>query len=156
VDAGDPRLALAYSEALRALERQQQTVSEFASRSGNLLYAAAIVAAFLGAIVLEDRSPSAWSWIAVGALVGVGALHVVVLWPRWTWRFRFQPQELLEEFVDRRSSSLDEMRRDLIRRIQADLDANLRVFRLMGSAFQLSSGFFLIETFAWLIAVADL
>jgi hypothetical protein len=62
---------------------------------------------------------------------------------------------LLEEFVDRRATSLDEMRRDLIGRIQADLDANLRVLRLMGLAFQLSSGFFLIETLAWLVAVAD-
>jgi hypothetical protein len=74
---------------------------------------------------------------------------------RWAWRFRFQPKELLEEFVDRRSSSLDEMRRDLIARMQLDLDAN-RVLRLMGSAFQLSSVLFLIETFAWLVAVADL
>jgi hypothetical protein len=156
MDADDPRLGLAYSEALRALERQQQTVREFASRSGNLLYAAAIVAAFLGAMALEDGSPSAWSWIAVGALAGIGALHVVVLWPRWAWRFRFQPQELLEEFVDRRSSSLDQMRRDLIGRIQVDLEANLRVLRLMGSAFQFSSGLFLVETFAWLVAVADL
>jgi hypothetical protein len=155
VDAEDPRLGLAYSEALRALERQQQTVREFAARSGNLLYAAAIVAAFLGAIALEDGSRSAWSWVAVGALAGVGVLHVVVLWPRWAWRFRFQPKELLEEFVDRRSSSLDEMRRDLIARMQLDLDAN-RVLRLMGSAFQLSSVLFLIETFAWLVAVADL
>jgi hypothetical protein len=56
----------------------------------------------------------------------------VVLWPRWGWKFRFQPQELLEEFVDRRATSVDEMRRDLIGRIQADLDANLRVLRLMG------------------------
>jgi hypothetical protein len=156
VDTDDPRLALAYSEGLRALERQQQTVGEFASRSGNLLYAAAIVAAFLGAIALEDGSPSAWSWIAAGALAGVGGLHVVVLWPRWGWKFRFQPQELLEEFVDRRATSLDEMRRDLIGRIHADLDANLRVLRLMGLAFQLASGLFLIETFAWLVAVADL
>jgi hypothetical protein len=55
----------------------------------------------------------------------------VVLWPRWGWKFRFQPQ-LLKEFVDRRATSVDEMRRDLIGRIQADLDANLRVLRLMG------------------------
>jgi hypothetical protein len=55
-----------------------------------------------------------------------------------------------------RSTSLDEMRRDLIGRIQADLDANLRVLRLMGLAFQLASGLFLTETFAWLVAVADL
>jgi hypothetical protein len=48
------------------------------------------------------------------------------------------------------------MRRDLIGRIQADLDANLRVLRLMGLAFQLASGLFLTETFAWLVAVADL
>jgi len=48
------------------------------------------------------------------------------------------------------------MRRDLVARMQVDLDANLRVLRLMGSAFQLSSVLFLIETFAWLIAVADL
>jgi hypothetical protein len=37
-----------------------------------------------------------------------------------------------------------------------DLDANLRVLRLMGLTFQLSSVLFLIETFAWLVAVADL
>jgi hypothetical protein len=41
-----------------------------------------------------------------------------------------------------RSCSLDEMRRDLVGRIQVDLDANLRVLRLMGLAFQLSSVLF--------------
>jgi hypothetical protein len=155
VDADDARLALVYSEALRALERQQQTLSEFAARSGNLLFTAAIVTAFLGGIALQDGTPTSWSWVAVGALAGVGAVHVSILWPRWTWRFRFQPQELLEEFVNRRSSPLDEMRRDLIGRIQVDLDANLRRLRLMGLGLQLSSGLFLIETFAWLVAVAD-
>jgi hypothetical protein len=155
LNADDSRLELAYSEALRALERQQQTVREFAARSGNLIYAAAIVAAFLGSIALESGSRNAWSWIAVGALAGVGTLYVVVLWPRWTWRFRFEPQALLEEFVDRRSTSLDEMRRELIGRIQADLDSNLRSLRFMGLAFQVSSRLFLIETLAWLVAVAD-
>jgi hypothetical protein len=95
MEADDPRLALVYSEALRALERQQQTLSEFATRSGNLLFTAAIVTAFLGGIALQDEMPTTWSWIAVAALAGVGAVHVSILWPRWTWRFRFQPQELL-------------------------------------------------------------
>jgi hypothetical protein len=156
VQDDDARLQLAYAEALRALERQQQTVSEFATRSGTLVYAAAIVAAFLGSITLEAGSPSTWGWIAVGALVGVGALHVVVLWPRWTWRFRFEPQALVDDFVDRRATSLDEMRRELVGRMQMDLDANLRLLRRMGLAFQISNVLFVVETFAWLVAVAGL
>jgi hypothetical protein len=152
VNDGDARLELAYTEALRALERQQQTVREFGTRSGNLIYAAAIVAAFLGAITLEDGSVGAWNWIALGALAGVGVLHTVVLWPRWTWRFRFQPHDMVAEFVDR-GVSIDAMRRELIDRIQADLDANLRRLRQIGYAFQLASGLFLVETLAWLAAL---
>jgi hypothetical protein len=135
----DARLELVYSEALRALERQQQTVREFS-------------AAFLGAVTLERNEPSAWSWIAIGALAGVGGLHVVVLWPRWTWRFRFEPQALVDEFVDQRAASIDDMHRELIRRIQADLDANL--YRRIALAFRLASGLFLVETAAWPIAVS--
>jgi hypothetical protein len=44
--------------------------------------------------------------------------------------------------------SLDDMRRVPIARIQADLDANLRRLRQIGSAFQLASGLFLVETVA--------
>jgi hypothetical protein len=150
----DARLELVYSEALRALERQQQTVREFNTRSGNLIYAAAIVAAFLGAVTLERNKASAWSWIAISALAGVGGLHVVVLWPRWTWRFRFEPHALINEFVDARAASIDDMYRELIGRIQADLDANLQLLRRIALAFRVASGLFLVETAAWLIAVS--
>jgi hypothetical protein len=153
VNDQDARLELAYNEALRALERQQQTVREFGTRSGNLMYAAAIVAAFLGAITIDDGSVGAWNWIALGALAGVGVLHTIVLWPRWSWRFRFQPHDMVEEFVDRRPVSIDDMRRELIDRIQADLDANLRQLRQIAFAFQLASALFLVETLAWLVAL---
>jgi hypothetical protein len=84
-------------------------------------------------------------------LAGVGVLHTVVLWPRWSGA-SVSNHIMVEEFVDR-GVSIDDLRRELIDRIQADLDANLRRLRQIGVCLPARKWALLVETLAWLVAL---
>ena len=151
----DPRLAFIYQEAVRGLSHQQGVVESLNSRAGNLIFATAFATSLLGARALADGL-GIWDWVAVALLVAVGALVVFMLWPYYNFTFRFDPEQLLEEFVDGDSgATMSAMHRALAVRIKRDMMNNWRVIQRIRVALQLGLVLLLLEIAAWLLAVAQ-
>ena len=149
----DPRLAFIYQEALRGLVQQQSLVENMNSRAGNLIFAAAFVSSMFGNQALPNGI-GVWDGLAIALLFGLGILIVFMLWPFHRYRFRFDPNELLGEYVDREpTATLAEMHRQLALRIEADRADNWKVIQRLRIALQIALSLFLLEILAWVFAI---
>ena len=156
-DAADPRLEFVYQEALRGLLQQQAAVESMHNRAATLIFASAFVSSLLGGRALADGLNGAWEWLGIGGLFGIGVLAVIVLWPYYNLSFRFDAEELLDDYVDSDApATMSEMHRALALRIKADWRANGRLVRRMREAFQVALVFLLFDLLAWLFAIAAL
>jgi hypothetical protein len=150
---GADRLAFIYQEAVRGLTHQQGVVENMTTRAGNLIFATAFASSLLGGKALSDGL-GAWDWIGVALLFAIGALIVFVLWPFYSYRFRFDPEQLLNDYVDsERRPTLAAMHRELALRIKADMAANWRIIQRLRLALQAALIFLLLEILAWLLAI---
>jgi hypothetical protein len=150
----DPRLELIYREALRGLVQQQNLVESMNARAGNLIFAAAFASSLLGGRALSDGM-GRWDWIAVTLLLALGVQIVFLLWPYYQYRFRFDPEDLLRQYVDSASTrSMAEMHRELALRMEADRKSNWRIIQRLRIALQLALIFLVLEILAWLLAIA--
>jgi hypothetical protein len=150
----DPRLAFIYHEAVRGLTHQQGVVESLNARAGNLTFAAAFVTSLLGGRALSDGL-GVWDWVAVALLLAVGGLVAFMLWPYQGYTFRFDPEDLLDQFVDGHTPApMSAMHRALAIRIKRDMASNWRVIQRIRAALQLALICLLFETLAWLIAIA--
>ncbi|HEY7480224.1 MAG TPA: hypothetical protein VH680_06910 [Gemmatimonadales bacterium] len=155
VTAGDdPRLELIYREALRGLVQQQTLVESMNARAGNLIFAAAFASSLLGGRALSDGL-GMWDWIAVTLLLALGVQIVFLLWPYYQYRFRFDPEDLLRQYVDGATpASISEMYRALAIRMEADRKSNWRIIQRLRVALQLALILLVLEILAWLFAIA--
>jgi hypothetical protein len=137
----DPRLALIYREALRGLVQQQSVVESMNTRAGNLIFATAFASSLLGGQALSDGL-AFWDWLAVTLLFALGVHIVVLLWPYYQYRFRFDPEDLLQRYVDGDAPvTMSEMYRTLALRMEADRRSNWRIIQRLRVALQLASSF---------------
>jgi hypothetical protein len=149
----DRRLAFVYQEAVRGLQHQQYVVESLNTRGGNLIFATAFATSLLGTQALSD-GVGLLDWIAVCLLFLVGALIVFILWPYYNLTFRFDPEQLLGQFVDRdEPATMSEMHRVLALRIKVDMANNWRIIQRIRVALQLSLIVLLLEVLAWLVAI---
>lgn len=153
-EADDPRLAFIYREAVRGLAHQQGVVESLNSRAGNLIFAAAFATSLLGARALSDGL-GVWDWVAAGLLFAVGALVAFMLWPFYNLTFRFDPEQLLRDYVDGDArATMSTMYRSLALRIEQDRRNNWRVIQRIRVALQIALVCLLLEIVAWLVAIA--
>ena len=151
---GDPRLAFVYREAVRGLTHQQGVVENLNTRAGNLIFATAFATSLLGGRALSDGL-GAWEWIAVLLLLVIGVLIAYMLWPFYNYTFRFDPEDLLQQYVDGGSpTTMSEIHRALALRIKRDMADNWRVIQRIRMALQVSLVLLVLEIAAWLFAVA--
>lgn len=149
----DPRLAFIYQEAIRALNHQQSLVENMNSRAGSVIFATAFANSLLGSRALSDGLGT-WDWIAAGLLFLIGALIVFMLWPYHRYSFRFDPEELIRQYVDGDPhSTLSGMHRALALRIKADMDSNWGIIRRLRLALQMSLVVLLLNILAWFAAI---
>ena len=150
----DPRLAFVYQEALRGLVQQLNAVESLRARAGTL---------DLRGVVrqLAPREQGADGWprrMGLGgcrAAFAIGALAAFILWPYYDLTFRFDPEQLLDEYVDTDVTvSMSDMHRALALRIKTDAARNGRIIRRIREALQLSLVLLLLEILAWLLAIA--
>jgi hypothetical protein len=152
----DPRLAFIYQEALRGLVQQQGLVENLNTRAGSLIFATAFASSLLGGSALSDGL-GRWDWIALALLFGIGVLIVFMLWPFHNYTFRFDPNELLSQYVDNdRRTTMPEMHRALALRIEVDRENNWRIIQRLRVALQLALILLLFEILAWCLAIAQL
>jgi hypothetical protein len=90
---------LAYEEAKRGLDDQEQAVVELRSRAGTLIAAAAITTSFFGSQALRSHV-HVMSWIAIGCFVALGASVLVILWPRRDWEFTLSPERFISTYLE--------------------------------------------------------
>jgi len=152
--ADDPRLAFIYQEAVRGLTHQQTVVENMNTRAGSLIFATAFANSLLGGAALSDGL-GLWEWAAVALLFSIGGLIVFMLWPYHQYTFRFDPEELLHQYVDSdRPATMSAMRRALALRIKADMASNWRIIQRLRVALQIALIFLLLNILAWLLAIA--
>jgi hypothetical protein len=154
-DDDDPRLAFIYQEAVRGLLQQQTLVENMSTRAGNLIFATAFASSLLGGRALADGL-GPWDWVAVILLLAIGTLVVLMLWPYYGYRFRFDPAELLAGYVDGEThATMSAMHRALALQAEADRAANWRIIQRLRLALQAALVLLLLEILAWLFAIAS-
>lgn len=147
-------LEFIYEEAVRGLQHQQNVVEGLNSRAGNLIFASAFATSLLGSRALSDGIEG-WDWIAMTLLFGIGILTAFMLWPYYNYTFRFDPEELLREYVgDDKRTNISEVHRALALRIKTNMINNWRIIQRIRIALQLSLIFLLLDVLAWLLSIA--
>jgi hypothetical protein len=150
----DPRVALVYEESLRGLQQQQAGVESLHNRAGTLIFAASFASSLLGSKALADGL-NVWDWIALCLLVSIGALAVVMLWPYYAFSFRFDPEELLRDYIDdRRAATMTDIHRALALRAERDRRSNGPLVRRIRVALEVALVLLLLEILAWLFSIA--
>jgi hypothetical protein len=154
-DDNDPRLAFIYQEAVRGLTHQQTVVENMNTRAGNLIFATAFANSLLGGRALSDGL-GLWDWVGVALLLGIGGLIVFMLWPYHQYKFRFDSEELLRQYIDSdKQVSIAGMHRELALRIKEDMTGNWRIIQRLRVALQLALLFLLMNILAWLLSIAN-
>jgi hypothetical protein len=116
--------------------------------------AASFASSLLGSKALADGL-NAWDWIALGLLLCIGALAVLMLWPYYAFSFRFDPEELLRDYVnDGRAATMTEMHRALALRAEYDRRSNGPLVRRIRIALEVALVLLLLEIMAWLFSNA--
>ncbi|RUU00686.1 hypothetical protein EOD23_22920 [Mesorhizobium sp. USDA-HM6] len=124
------------------------------TRAGSLIFATAFANSLLGSAALSNGL-GLWDWTAVALLFGIGGLIVFMLWPYHQYAFRFDPEELLDQYVDGdRPATMSAMHRALALRIKADMADNWRIIQRLRMALQIALLFLLLDILAWLLAIA--
>jgi hypothetical protein len=110
----------------------------------------------LGSRALADGLDG-WDWTAVGLLLAIGALTVVLLWPYYDLSFRFDPEDLLHEYVEgEHPASMDEMHRQLALQAKHDWRRNGRIVHRLRQTFQVALVLLLFEIATWMFSIAGL
>jgi len=148
------RLAFVYQEAVRGREHQERVVEALNVRAGNLIFTTAFATSLLGTRALADGLGT-WDWVALLLLLPLGGVIAFILWPYYNYTFRLDPEDLLEQFVDREvPATTPEMHRALALRIKADMIRNWKIIQPTRLALQVALVLLLIEIFAWLLSIA--
>jgi hypothetical protein len=109
----------------------------------------------LGSNALAD-GVSGWDWVALALLLSIGVLAVIMLWPYYAFSFRFDPELLLRDYVDREPpASIGEMYRELAVRAEHDRRANGPLVRRIRVAFEIALVLLLFEILAWLLSIGS-
>ena len=78
-----------------------------------------------------------------------------MVWPYHNYTFRFDPADLLTRYVDEApDATMATIHRELALRIKADMAQNWRIVQRLRVALQIALVLLLLETLAWLLAVA--
>jgi hypothetical protein len=146
--------ALAYQEGVRALSEQQAVVDSFRTRAGLLLSGAAIATSFLGQAAL-DRGTTAFTWIAIGLFVVLGAAVLAILWPRDDWEYAVRPELVIESYVEHEEPlALPEIHRDLALHMDASYLKNRGQLLTLTNLFRAASVLLTLEVVAWVVDLA--
>ena len=93
----DERYELLYQEALRSVRDQPGAIDSIQSRAG-LVGSAAAVGLSLASV--QGSLGTAWAWGILPVFVGTFLAIAWILWPRGTWRFDFEPDVVLWQYIE--------------------------------------------------------
>ena len=147
---------LAYNEALRAIESQEQTLGELRSRTGILLTGASLVTSLFGASALEADQVDVWSVVALLAFAAVvGSCVWIALPRRKAWRFSLSASILLEDWADEpRSGDVTLMTRFLATTLERNYRSNEDLLEGLYNWFTAAAVLLGVEVLAWALELA--
>ena len=148
---------LAYEEAKRGLDDQEQAVVELRSRAGTLIAAAAITTSFFGSQALRHHV-HLMSWIAIACFVALGASVLVILWPRRDWEFALSPERFISTYLEPSEGeplSLPLIHRDLALHMGRSASLNRGQLRWLMVAFRAGALLLMAEVIAWVIVLIN-
>lgn len=147
----DPRIKLAYEEAIRGWSLQSKVLDELRSRTGVLLAATSVASAFLGSADLtRHQAFSFWSICALVVFCASVGCCVLVLLPKLGWKFTNEPDSLLKLYVED-GKSIDYMYESLAKdaeeyRVENDEKLNAQFFAFTWASVALG-----VSVVLWLI-----
>jgi hypothetical protein len=149
--------ALAYDEAKRALDAQEQVVNELRSRAGVLIAAAAVTTSFFGGRALQDGDVGTTGWIAIACFVLLGLAVLAVLWPRHDWVFTINGERFIATYIESSDGALDmpAIHRDLALHMSKSYVINARQLRLLSVAFRVGAVLLVGEVVSWVAGILD-
>jgi hypothetical protein len=148
---------LAYEEAKRGLDDQEQAVVELRSRAGTLIAAAAITTSFFGSQALRHHVHT-MSWVAIGCFVALGATVLAILWPRRDWEFTLSPARFISTYLEPSEGdplSLPLIHRDLALHMGRSASLNRKQLRWLMLAFRIGALLLVSEVVAWVIVLIN-
>ena len=143
---------IAFEAATRALDKQERVLEELRSRTGVLLAASSLAAAFLGRPALDDTRDV----LAVVALLAFAtsiAASVYVLLPKSTFYFALSGQYVFENLYAYRDNTAEIYRR-LVYDMQRFWDNNDVVMRRHLLAFRFAAAALAVEVVSLLGAIS--
>jgi len=147
--------ALALEEARRGLDQQMTDLDGIRNRTGTVLGLAGLAASLIGGLTGQVApEPSAWSWVAVSAFVGVAVLSVVILWPRKV-RTTQDPKKLVT-WAETDNVTADAMHRDLSLYMGTQYDGNWRTLHAMMWAYCAALVLLVVEIIALILDVRSI
>jgi hypothetical protein len=112
--AGMEPEAVAYAEAVRALDQQRVELGAVRTRVATIFGTAGIVASFFsGLIVRETRTLGGLGIGAVAAFCVVGLAAILILWPWKWWAWTPPSDDLVQHYIDGQRVTAEVMERDL-------------------------------------------
>ena len=148
---------LAYEEAKRGLDDQEQAVVELRSRAGTLIAAAAITTSFFGSQALRHHVHF-MSWVAISCFVALGVSVLVILWPRRDWEFALSPERFISTYLEPTEGdplSLPLIHRDLALHMGRSASLNRGQLRWLMVAFRVGALLLMAEVIAWVIVLIN-
>lgn len=147
-----------YDAGRHALAEQETFVGGIRQRTGTLLAAHALVASFLGATTIKQVGLDGWGWIALGALV-LGLVVAAVLLSSWRQlKFAVDAPKLYGQLWEQ---AAEEAGAGTLAWLvaagygyQALRAQNAGRVLLMSRMSTLLGGLMVVQTLAWLVALA--
>jgi hypothetical protein len=143
---------LAYSTAVRALDKQERVLEELRSRTGLLLGASSLTVAFLGRPAFDDGRDLLPAVAMLAFAVSI-ASSVYVLLPKSTFFFALSGRYVFENLYEHRGD-MSEVHRRLAYDMQRFWDSNDRVMARLLVAFRIAAAALVVEIVALLAAVS--
>lgn len=155
MDEEDPRAALVYESAVRALDQQATVVESVRVRAGILLSAASVATGFLAGVALDrGRALTPWGWTAVLAFFFVGAASLWLLLPRREWQFSPSATALVVDYLDAADVTLARAQRNLAIHMGEAEASNADELKRMFRWFEAACAILGVEVLLWIVDLA--
>ena len=152
--------AVAFSQAVRALDAQSTALESLRTRAATIPPAAALVTAFLGGLALagptlqngelQRAELTAWSWLGISSFLAVLLLSLVMLFP-YKVRPLVSATRILEGAAAVPDATVTEIQRDLARYLDANRTHDAKVLARLFTCFGIASIMLLVEAVAWIL-----
>ena len=147
--------AVAYAEAVRALDQQRGELGAVRTRAATIFSTAGIVSSFFsGLIVRQTRTLGALGIAAVAAFCVIGLAAVLILWPWKSWNWIPPGDDLVRDYIDGENRvTAEAMERDLALHLAENLRENAKRLNRMHLGVMVALAGLGVEVVLWMLVL---